>query len=68
MKQLSSFGAVFDVSEKRIGKRTMFTAKWRGCEIEITRYSRGAYYFKDNDGKLSRIRIRKWFPDWWWRV
>lgn len=69
MKVLDREGRIFTVEEVKDFKyKQVFTLKWRCSVVTITRYSCCCSYFLELPNGKTRIRIRKWFPEWWWRT
>lgn len=69
MYALSSIGAVFEITEiKEYPKKTIITMVWRNFKIIVTRYSCANYYVELPNGMRTRVKMRKWFPEWWWRT
>ena len=66
MYALSSIEALFEITEiKEYPKKTVFTMVWRNFKIIVTRYSCADYYMELLNGMKTRVRMRKWFPEWW---
>lgn len=69
MKALCSLGIIFDVTDvKEFPKKTIITMVWRKFKIIVTRYSCANYYVELPNGTRTRVKMRKWFPGWWWRT
>lgn len=69
MKALCSLGMIFDVTDvKEFPKKTIITMVWRKFKIIVTRYSCASYYVELPNGMRTRVKMRKWFPGWWWRT
>lgn len=69
MKVVSSLGMVFNVTEvKEFKGKTIITLVWRTVKIIVTRYKCANYFLELPNGMKSRVKIRRWFPTWRWRV
>lgn len=65
MNILCSLGNIFKIEEiKEFPRKTMLTIVTNRVRIIVTRYSCGDYYAKLPNGKVFRVSIRKWFPEW----
>lgn len=69
MKFVSSSGRIYSVERIETNRsKTVFYLKWRRSKLTIMRYNCCSNYFVlFGDGNRERVKIRKLFPDWWWR-
>lgn len=69
MKIISSMGMIFEYDvTKETPKKTVFVLRWRGIVLKVTRYNCASYFMELPNGHKERVRIRKWFPSWWYRT